>query len=88
LNQDSNSNPGPSLVPADFFTVEAEMSADTGMGRSVSDCCAIRDGVSTNSGSQPMEEIAPKVRQITLRERAAKHTATEVLKLTALPEAR
>jgi hypothetical protein len=57
----------------------AGVSADTGLGRSGTVSCTTHASFATKAHRQPLESIAPKVRQSTLRERAAKHAATEVL---------
>ena len=42
--------------------------------------------VTTKTDAQVVESIAPKLRRKTLRERATKHPATEVLEQTPLEE--
>ncbi len=80
---EANNNPGPNRVPTDFFTLASGSSSDTGAGRSWSSSHDTSRGHHAPTDAQPLKQIAPKVRQSTLRERAAKHVATEVLELTA-----
>ena len=67
----------------------ADLSADTGVGRPGSGSCMVCDWVMpARVDAQVVESIAPKLRRKTLRERATKHPATEVLEQTPLEEDR
>ena len=79
----------PGLAPFIVISLHspAGKSADTGVARAGSGSCIVCEWVMpARVDAQVVESIAPKLRRKTLRERATKHPATEVLEQTPLEE--